>query len=85
MQIFYSPEFCKEYKKLPQEIKDKAKEKEKILAKYPFDKRLKTHKLQGKLNDYWAFSIDYKYRIVFGFHTENIIRFYAIGTHSIYK
>jgi len=85
MQIFYAPEFQREYKRLPADIKDQAKKKEKIFCKYPFDRRLKTHKLSGKFNEYWAFSVDFKYRIIFKFYDENIVRFYAIGGHSIYN
>ena len=85
MRIFYSPEFQWEYKRLPVDIKDQAKQTEKIFCEYPFDKRLKTHKLSGKFNGYWAFSIGFKYRIIFKFYNKNTVRFYAIGGHSIYK
>ena len=31
----------------------------------PFDLKLKTHKLSGKLKDLWSFSLDYDLRVVF--------------------
>jgi len=85
MQIFYSPEFVRKYKKLPNSLKDSAKKKEKVFRDDPFDVSLKTHKLQGKFREFWAFSVDYNYRIIFKFEQNNEVRFYSIGGHSIYK
>ncbi len=85
MIILYLPKFAKHYKKLPDNIKSLAEEKEKIFRSNPFSPRLKTHKLQGKLNGFWAFSINHKYRIIFDFKDKNTIRFYLIGDHDIYE
>ncbi len=84
MTIYYSSKFAKEYKKLPQKVKAVAEKREIIFNKDPFDPRLKTHKLTGKLKEYWAFSIDYQYRIIFEFRNNNIIWFHSVGTHGIY-
>lgn len=46
-----------------------------------FDSRLKTHKLQGKLKDSYACSINYRYRIVFEFD-EKYIYPDSIGSHD---
>jgi proteic killer suppression protein len=85
MNIEYSPKFTKQFKKLPKEIKENAILCEKLFRKNPFDQRLKTHKLHGTMKEYWAFSISYNYRIGFTFTDSNLIRFHAVGTHSIYK
>lgn len=85
MQIYYSSKFAKEYKRLPKKVQLFAEEKEEIFRKDPFDPRLKAHKLIGKLHQYWSFSIDYQYRIVFEFAGENIIWFHSVGTHGIYN
>ena len=84
MQILYSSKFAKEYKKLSNTIKFKAEKKEKIFRKDPFDKSLRTHKLSGKLQNFWAFSIDYKYRIIFEFIDNDTAHFHLVGNHSIY-
>ena len=84
MKIFYSSEFLRKYKQLPQKIKIKAEKREEIFRKNPFDARLKTHKLQGELDGSWAFSVDFKHRIVFAFEGKNTARFYSIGGHSVY-
>lgn len=85
MKIIYTFHFREKYKELPSCIKIKAEEKENIFRINPFDARLKTHKLGGKQQDYWAFSIDHKYRIIFEFIKNNTVLFHAIGDHSIYK
>ncbi|OGH47686.1 MAG: hypothetical protein A3A51_03690 [Candidatus Levybacteria bacterium RIFCSPLOWO2_01_FULL_39_10] len=85
MKIYYSSKFAKEYKRLPQKVKNQAKKKEKIFRKDPFDKRLKTHKLSGKLKEYYSFSIDYEPRIIFEFAKKDIVWFHSVGTHQIYR
>lgn len=84
MEILILPKFERQFKKLPQEIKEAAREKEKIFRKDPFDSRLKTHKLHGALKDFYAFSIAYSYRIIFDIADHDTARFYMIGDHDIY-
>lgn len=85
MKIFYSSKFAKEYKHLSKRLKLAAEEKEKIFRKDPYSPQLKTHKLTGKLKEYWAFSIDYQYRIIFEFRDKNVVWFHSVGTHEIYR
>ncbi len=86
MKIIYGSKFEREYKKLPWRIKDLTEEKEKIFRENLFDPRLKTHKLSGKLKDFWAFSVDYKYRIIFEISKDKkTIYFHSVSDHDIYK
>lgn len=85
MKIYYSSKFAKEYKRLPKKVKLLAEKREIIFRKKPFDPRLKTHKLSGKLKDYYSFSIDYQTRIIFEFRDKNIVWFHSVGTHGIYR
>lgn len=85
MRIIYSPQFAKKYKKLTSDVKDIAQTKETIFRKDPFDSRLKTHKLQGKLSDFWAFSIDFRHRVIFEFGEDGTVYFHSVGTHDIYE
>lgn len=85
MRIYYSHTFVKLYQKLPERIKDLSEEKESVFKINPFDNRLKTHKLSGKLDGYWAFWINYNYRIIFSFINKNTIKFHSVGNHSIYR
>lgn len=84
MKIYYSSKFAKEYKRLPKRIKLLAEKKEKSFRKDPFDPQLKTHKLTGRLKEFWSFSIDYNYRIIFEFRNKNTVWFHSVGTHGIY-
>jgi len=84
MKILYLPKFTKQYKKLPNKIKKLSEIKEIIFRNNPFDPKLKNHKLQGRLNGFCAFSINYQYRIIFDFADDGIVRFYSIGSHKIY-
>lgn len=85
MNVEYSPKFFRMYKKLPKDAMSLAVEKIKIFKNDPFDARLKTHKLNGPLRNYWAFWIDRKYRIVFAFWNSKTSRFHSVGDHSIYQ
>jgi len=85
MDIYYSPEFRRLFKKLPRELKLKALEKEKIFRKNYRDPRLKTHKLSGKLAGRLAFWVDFKNRIVFSLTRPKLAHFHSIGSHDIYK
>lgn len=86
MEIIYSSKFAKEYKKLPSSVKDSAEELENFFRADPYHPKLKTHKLRGKLNGFMAFSIGYKYRIIFEFaNDKQIAYFHSVGGHEIYE
>ena len=85
MKILYSSKFASKYKKLSPEVKLVMRKKQELFFKNPFDPKLKTHKLTGKLKYFWAFSIDNKHRIIFEFLGENVIQLHSVGTHDIYK
>lgn len=83
--IKVSKKFEKQYKHIPKNIKNQAKEKESVFRKNPFDKILNTHKLHGKEKDIWSFNINYSYRIKFIFLSDEEVLFLEMGTHKIYK
>lgn len=85
MKIIYSRKFARDYHALPLRVQRLAEQKRVIFIKNPFDQRLKTHKLSGRLGEYWSFSVDQKYRIIFEFVGKNAIWFHAVGNHSIYS
>lgn len=85
VQIEYSTNFIRQYKKLNSQIKNQAAKAENLFREYPFSPKLKTHKLTGRLEGLWAFSISYRHRIIFEFIGKGKVLFYKIGTHDIYK
>ncbi len=85
VEIFYSSGFERAYEKLELVIKKKAERRVEIFRGDAFDKRLDTHKLHGKLKEFWAFSIDDKNRIAFKFLDDRNVMFLDVGDHEIYK
>ncbi|MBI2595343.1 type II toxin-antitoxin system YoeB family toxin [Candidatus Daviesbacteria bacterium] len=84
-QIEYSSNFVKQFKKLTPKIQKQAIKAEKLFKKDPFSPTSKTHKLTGQLEGLWAFSINYKDRIIFEFMGQGKVLFHKIGSHDIYK
>lgn len=83
-EVYYTRGFDKARQKLPRRVIERFAEKRKIFIKNPFHPSLNTHKLRGKLKDYYSFSVDYNHR-VFKFISKNKVLFVNIGTHDIYK
>jgi addiction module RelE/StbE family toxin len=54
----------------------------KIFSKNPFDPRLRTHKLTGKLEGLWAFSCSFDCRVIFKFLGKDEILLIDIGSHN---
>jgi len=48
----------------------------------PFAPQLRTHKLSGKLEGQWAFSVDEDCRVVFQFMGEEKVLLIDIGSHD---
>ena len=86
MEVSFSNSFKKSFKKNIQSVDIDADfwiRFEWFIAD-PFDSRLRTHKLSGKLNGMWSFSLDYNLRVVFFFTGEKPKRavFVDIGNHD---
>ncbi|MEX0616364.1 MAG: type II toxin-antitoxin system mRNA interferase toxin, RelE/StbE family [Candidatus Woykebacteria bacterium] len=84
-QIKYSSAFFKSLKRFPSSELKSLKKQEQIFKEDVFDPRLKTHKLKGKLADFYSFSVSYQWRIVFHFEEGSVVVFDNIGTHAIYN
>ncbi|MBI2578032.1 MAG: type II toxin-antitoxin system RelE/ParE family toxin [Candidatus Wildermuthbacteria bacterium] len=84
-EIRYSSKFEKEYRALPIRIKKIAERKEELFRENAFHPTLKTHKLQGGLKEFYSFSINREYRIIFEFADSDVVWFHSVGDHSIYQ
>ena len=84
-KVKYSPIFFKALKKFPKTQLKFLAQKEKIFLEDPFNPRLKTHKLKGKMLGFYSFSISYHWRIVFHFENKDAVVFDTVGTHAVYK
>jgi len=57
MKVNLSPHFKRSYKKLPKHIQNDFDSAIRIFIKNPSDPVLKTHKLEGSLQEYLAFKL----------------------------
>lgn len=85
IKIYLLPKFKKSLKDSPRQVANKLEKKKKIFRQDPFHPSLKTHKLKGKLKNYYAFSVDYSYRVMFKFMDKDKMLFVNIGSHKIYE
>lgn len=86
IEIGFSSSFKRAYKKTIKgktELEQKFWQRIEIFKANPFDERLKTHKLSGKLKDLWSFSIEFDIRVLFHFIDENKAMFVNIGKHDV--
>ena len=72
-------------KRLSQKELEKLKERLQTFKNNPFDSRLKTHKLKGRLENYLVISLSYSDRLLFRFLNKDKVFFINIGDYSIYK
>ena len=84
LEIHYTSDFRRAYKKLPQHIQNAVDRKDILFRKNPFHPGLKTHKLHNPLEGLWSFWITKNFRVLFEFIKNGAI-FYDVGTHDIYK
>lgn len=87
MTIYYHPRFRRSYRGLDTKIKAQAEESAALFRRDPFNIRLNTHRLHGKLKKQWSFSVSNRYRILFEFldKTRGEVVFLDIGDHRIYR
>ena len=86
MEVSFSDSFKKAFKKRIKatEIESGFWDRLDIFIGNPFEPKLKTHKLSGKLKGLWSFSIEYNLRVVFYFTKDNPKKaiFVDIGSHD---
>ena len=83
--VFFSPSFKRAFKKRiagQKALEEKFWQRVEIFTNDPFDPRLRTHKLSGKLDELWSFSFAYDLRVVFYILPQNRVMFENIGTHD---
>jgi len=85
MIIYPTSQFKKSYRRLPNGIKKKAEIKDRLFRNNSFNPVLRTHKLKGRLTNYWSYSVDKNYRVLFRFINRNEVIYFNIGTHDVYK
>lgn len=85
MEVSFSSTFKRAFKK---RIKSNADLEARFWQKLeqftldPFAPSLRTHKLSGKLKEFWSFSVDYDERVLFYFTEDEKAVFVDIGSHD---
>lgn len=85
IKITWDQGFKRIYKKKvknDQELKKGFWDAVELFSKEPFDHRLRTHKLTGKLEGLWAFSVTFDCRVIFEFLDKNEVLLVDIGSHD---
>ena len=85
VNLVWDQAFKRKYKKiftLNIELKKSFWEAMSVFSQNPFDPKLRTHKLTGKLQGLWSFSVSYNYRVIFRFINDHDVLLIDIGSHD---
>ena len=85
ISIVYSPFFIRKFNKLEDGLREDVLQKIDLFKDNKNHKLLNVHKLHGKFNEYFGFSVNYKFRIVFRHVSKSEVLFTDIGGHEIYR
>ncbi|MFH0750623.1 MAG: type II toxin-antitoxin system mRNA interferase toxin, RelE/StbE family [Chloroflexota bacterium] len=81
MRLAFTPRFGRRARKLTALQQALLRAALRRFAFDPHDPLLRTHKLQGDLDGYWAFSVDDNLRVLFRWDG-NVATLVTIGTHD---
>ena len=70
---------------MPVKIKKDFSKKIKLFQKDPFQSSLNTHKLKGRLGEYYSFYLKDGYQVLLDFIGENTTILVNIGSHKDYS
>ncbi|MAG12099.1 MAG: hypothetical protein CMI52_04845 [Parcubacteria group bacterium] len=87
MNVLFAPSFARQLKTLERDLLEEVYEKIELFRDQKNHKKLKVHKLSGRLKGRYSFFVNYKIRIVFRYLKTKPKSAYlmAIGGHDIYK
>lgn len=80
--IRYTPKFIRMYSGLELALQEEVKERIYLFRTEKNHKILKLHKLNGKLKGRYAFSINYKIRVIFNYTNKKVVNLLYIGDHD---
>ncbi len=82
--VAFSSSFKRGFKKISKNktLEKKFWERMEIFIENPYDSRLRTHKLSGKLHELWSYTVDYDLRVIFYFVDKSNAIFIDLGTHN---
>ncbi|MFA4845242.1 MAG: hypothetical protein WC654_01655 [Patescibacteria group bacterium] len=86
MEVVYAPKFIRMLKILPHALQEEVIKKIELFKNKDHHRHLNVHKLRGRLQEQYAFSVNYAYRIVFVYLPTKPKKAYliAVGDHDVY-
>jgi len=86
MDVAFTPQFRRQFKKLQKLLQEEALEKIEQFKNTEHHPALRVHKLTGRMEGRLSFSVNYRYRIVFMWEKQNESAILlAVGDHSIHQ
>lgn len=85
IDVAYTPSFIKQTKSLESVVFKNLKQKILLFKDVKNHKSLKVHKLHGRLDNCYAFSVDHKTRVIFEYLSKSQALFLDVGTHDVYR
>ena len=85
MEVTYTPSFIRQYKALDPNLQEEVLEKIEQFKNIKNHKALKVHKLTGRLKDRYSFSVNYKIRIVFQYHSKKEVLLFSLRIYDVFK
>lgn len=82
MDVHYSSQFKKQYKKLPKKTRVQFKKRLILFIVDQTHAQLHVHKLTGHYDDLWSINVTGDIRAVFDKSFKDTVLFVAIGSHS---
>lgn len=85
MEISFSPSFLRSLRSFSDLLREEVITKIELLKDERNHKALRVHKLKGRLEDCYAFSINYQFRVVFQYVGKPRRAYLlAVGDHDVY-
>ncbi len=85
MEIWYKTRFIRQFNKLDPILKNEVEDTVNLLKDNKNHKKLRVHKLSGKLKECYSCSVNYSHRILFMYENKKQITLLAVGDHSVYE
>jgi len=82
LTIQYAPTFVRMYKHCPPLLKEEIKEKIALFQNTTHHQTLHVHKLKGVMRNTYAFSVNYRIRIVFEYENTITANLLYVGDHD---
>ena len=84
-EIVISKQFARQFRKLDNHLKEEVLEKLELLKDPVNHQLLKVHKLHGRLEEKYSFSVNYKIRVIFSYPIPTEIFLLLVGSHDVYQ